>query len=104
MKLLALCNGHSSDCRGGGLIIVKLILQWCFICLGFKMQYPSVVASMLQCSGGGGGGHGGGSLTLLATLLFGVVVALFIFVNDFGDWVQRRWHQEGGISTAELGW
>ena len=53
------------------------------------MQYSCVlVSSMLQCGCGGGSGHGGGSLTLLATLLLGVVVALFIFVDDFGDWVQ----------------
>ena len=53
------------------------------------MQHSSVlVSSMLQCSGGDGGGHGGSSVTLLTTLLFGVVVAFLIFIDDFGHWRQ----------------
>ena len=45
------------------------------------MQYSSVVDSfMLQWWWGGGG------MTLLATLLCGVIVALFIIMDDFGGW------------------
>ena len=53
------------------------------------MQYSSVlVSSMLQCSSGDGGGHGGvgGGVTLLKTLLFGMMEASLIFIDDFEYW------------------
>ena len=66
------------------------------------MQYSSVlVCSMLQCSGGDGGGRGGVDVgvRLLGTLLFGMIEASLIFIDDFGYWGDVLLQCKGAVQS-----